>query len=102
MTRKTPEGRFRDEVVTELQDRFPGCVILKNDEQSLQGVPDMLVLWNDRWAMLELKRSRFALKRPNQAYYIDQFNDMSFAAFIYPENKDDVLNALQYSFTSRW
>lgn len=95
MTRKTPEGRFKAELTQELYERFPGCIIMKNDEALLQGVPDMLILYNDRWAMLEVKRSLNAKRQPNQDYYVDVFNKMSFAAYISPENKEEVLHELQ-------
>lgn len=100
MARKTPEGRFKEELTKDLRDLFPGCHILKNDEQLLQGVPDMLILWGDRWAMLEVKRSATAPFQPNQEYWIEIFDQMSFAAVVYPENKDDILHDLQQSFTS--
>lgn len=100
MSRKTPEGRFKEELTQDLEDLFPGCVILKNDEQLRQGIPDMLVLYNDRWAMLEVKASSTAAHEPNQAWYIEMFDTMSFGAFVYPENKEEVLHALQQSFES--
>lgn len=101
MTRKTPEGRFKEELIKDLKDLFPGCVILWNDAQMLTGVPDMLLLWNQHWAMLEAKESARAKKRPNQDYYINLFGEMSFAAFIFPENKEEVLHALQQAFRPR-
>ena len=79
---------------------FPGCVILKNDPNYKQGVPDLILLWEDRWAMLEVKASGRARHRPNQDYYVDVLDRMSFAAFISPDNKEHVLDALQRSLTS--
>lgn len=101
MARKTPEGRFKDELTKDLEHMFPGCLILKNDEQYRQGIPDMLILFEDSWAILEVKQSANARREPNQAYYVDLLNKMSFSAFIYPENKQEVLDELQYAFTSR-
>lgn len=95
MARKTPEGRFKESLTKRLESLFPGCVILKNDEQLLQGVPDMLILWEKQWAMLEVKRSANAERQPNQGYYVDLFNSMSYAAFIYPENEEEILSELQ-------
>lgn len=74
---------------------FPGCIVMKNDANYIQGIPDLIVLYNDRWAMLECKKSSSASKRPNQEYYVKKTNEMSFARFISPENKEDVLNELQ-------
>ena len=95
MSRKTPEGRFKDEVLDELDALLPGCFILWGNSRMRQGVPDILVLWGGRWGMLEVKASANSKKQPNQDYYVDLFDEMSFAAFIYPENKEEVLSALQ-------
>lgn len=92
------ESHFQAQLIRKLRRIFKGCIILKNDTDYLQGAPDLLILYNDRWAMLEVKPRRNAFEQPNQAYYIDLFNGMSFAAFIYPENEDEVLDALERSF----
>jgi len=95
------ESKFQSDLIKEIKLLFPGCMILKNDPNYLQGIPDLLVLYKNRWAMLECKESWFAIKRPNQEYYVNTLNDMSFAAFISPENKEAILDELQYSFRSR-
>lgn len=77
---------------------FPGCLVLKSDANDIQGMPDLLILYKHKWASLECKRSATASKRPNQEYYVRMMNEMSFSRFIYPENKEDVLNELQRSF----
>lgn len=77
---------------------FPGCIVLKNDPNHIQGIPDLTILWNRYWATLEVKRSPKANHQPNQDYYVQKMNDMSFSSFIYPENKEEVLNELQQSF----
>ena len=89
------EGRFQDSLIKDLQVRFPGCFILKNDPNYIQGIPDLLILYKDRWAMLECKESRRAKHRPNQDYYVEAFGEMSYASFIFPENKEEVLDELQ-------
>lgn len=89
------ENRYQSTLVKELRFRFPQCIILRNDSDYLQGVPDLTILFNDRWAALEVKASESAPAQPNQNFYISLFNEMSWAAFIYPENQDDVLEALQ-------
>lgn len=92
------ESRFQSGLIQDLKYLFDGCIILKNDPSYLQGVPDLLILFHDQWAALEVKRSLEASRQSNQEYYVDLMDHMSFAAFICPENKGDVLRALQYAF----
>ena len=90
------ESGFQDRLIDELHDMFPGCLVLKQD--AFQGIPDLLILYNDRWASLECKKSSRAEHQPNQDYYVDLMNEMSFSRFIYPENKEEVLYELQQAF----
>ena len=92
------ESDFQAKLIKELSIRFPGSIVTKLDSSCIQGIPDLLILYNDKWAVLECKRSPDAGIRPNQEYYIRRMNDMSFARFINPENKEEVLNELQQSF----
>ncbi len=94
------ESDFQAQLIKELRHLFPGCVILKNDTDYLQGIPDLLVLYETKWFALEVKSSENARQQQNQDYYIDLLNDMSFAAFIYPENQNEVLYDLQQAFQS--
>lgn len=94
------ERDFQSKLIKELKVLFKGCVIIKNDPNYIQGIPDLLILYNDRWAALEVKKSRTAHHQPNQEYYVEMMNRMSFAAFIYPENKEDVLYELQQTLLS--
>lgn len=94
------ENEFQSDLIKELKKIFPGCMVLKNDSSYCQGIPDWLVLYNNKWAMLECKRSSDASHRPNQDYYIEKLDGMSFASFIYPENKEEVLDELQQAFQS--
>lgn len=92
------ENQFQAELVRTIKQKFPGCVVLKNDPNYIQGIPDLTVFYNDKWAMLECKKSSREKKQPNQEYYINTMNDMSFASFVYPENVEEVLNELERSF----
>lgn len=92
------ESKFQSALIKELKKIFPGCMVLKNDSSYYQGIPDLLVLFEDKWAMLECKRSSTASHRPNQDYYIEKFGKMSYASFISPENKEEVLDELQQAF----
>lgn len=91
------ENRFQAKLIKEIEALMPDAMVLKNDAGYKQGIPDILILRNDKWAMLECKGSEKAKHRPNQDYYVDKLNGMSYAAFVYPENKQEVLNALQRS-----
>ena len=95
------ENKFQADLIDELKTMFPGCMVLKNDPNYIQGIPDLLVLHNDRWASLECKKSADAKVRPNQPYYVEKMNDMSYSSFIYPENKEEVLRDLQQAFGLR-
>lgn len=86
------ESGFQDRLVREIKDELPGCMVFKMDQ--IQGIPDLLILHNDKWASLECKRERNAKRQPNQEYYVDRMNQMSFSRFIYPENREDVLDEL--------
>lgn len=92
------ERDFQKELIAELKTKFEGCVVTKQDCNYIQGIPDLLVLYKDKWACLECKKSAKANKQPNQEYYISLLDGMSFARFIDPENKEDVLNDLQQAF----
>lgn len=92
------ENKFQSDLVKELKAMFVGCIVTKLDSSHIQGIPDLLILYRDKWATLECKRSKTASVRPNQKYYVDMMNAMSFSRFISPENKEEVLNALQRSF----
>ena len=94
------ESKFQTNLIKKIKKRFDGCIVLKNDSSYIQGIPDLLILWQERWAALECKKSKDASRRPNQEYYISVMNEMSFAAFVYPENEEDILDAIQRSFTS--
>lgn len=95
------ESAYQAKLINRLRERFPGCYILKNDTEYIQGMLDLTILWCDRWAMLEVKGSRTAREQPNQRYYVEDLNRMSYAAFIYPENEEEVLDELQQAFGSR-
>lgn len=92
------ERDFQPKLIKELKETFPGCFVMKNDPNYIQGVPDLTVLYKDKWAMLECKKSKSAKKRPNQDYYVNALNDMSFSRFVYPENKDSVMDDLKKFF----
>lgn len=92
------ESAFQSRLIKEIKERFPGSIVLKNDPTYIQGIPDLLVLHKNHWAALEVKKGKNASHRPNQDWYIEHMDEMSFASFIYPENKEETLNAMARSF----
>ena len=92
------ENKFQSKLIKEIKKLFPGCIVMKNDSSYIQGIPDLLVLYKDKWASLECKKIANARKQPNQEYYVGLMNKMSFARFISPENKEEILNELQQAF----
>ena len=92
------ESKFQAKLIKELKEMFVGCIVVKNDSSYIQGIPDLTVLYKDRWASLEVKRSANADRQPNQEHYVGRMNEMSCARFICPENKNEVVNELRYWF----
>lgn len=92
------ESKFQKDLMDEIKAEFPGVVVLKNDSSYIQGIPDWTILYKDKWAVLEAKREKDAEKQPNQDYYVEQLDNMSFSRFVYPENKEEVLSELRKTF----
>lgn len=99
MTKPTKlERYFQRNLIRELKEKFKGCIVTKLDSSHIQGIPDLLILWGKHWATLECKRSARAHRQPNQEHYVEMMNAMSFSRFIFPENKEEVLNELEQAF----
>lgn len=94
------ENKFQSNLIKELKKLFVGCIIMKNDASYIQGIPDLIVLYKDKWASLECKKNANAKRQPNQEYYVGLMNEMSFSRFICPENKEEVLHELCETFKS--
>ena len=95
------ESNFQRRVIQEIKEKFPGCIVLKNDATYIQGIPDLSIFYKDKWGMLEVKKSKTASRQPNQEYYVNKANEMSFAKFIYPENKEEVFHGLEQLFSDK-
>lgn len=95
------ERDFQANLIKELANMFVGCIIIKQDPNYIQGIPDLLILYKDKWAALECKKGAKAKHQPNQDYYVERMDQMSFARFISPDNKEEVLDELQQAFTFR-
>ncbi len=101
---KKLESPFQSRFIKRLEKEFPGCVILKNDANYRQGIPDLIILFETHWAVFEVKRSKPTKPsdfEPNQEWYLDTLDSMSFAACVYPENEEEIVDALQRQFQTR-
>lgn len=92
------ESKFQGNLIKEIKEKFPGAMVLKNDSSYIQGIPDLSVFYRDKYAFLECKKSENEKHQPNQDHYVERIDGMSFARFIYPENKEEVLHELQELF----
>lgn len=98
------ERDYQAGLIKKLKRLYPGCIVLKNDSSYMQGIPDLLVLYKDRWAALEVKvrePKRSDAFEPNQEWFLETMNEMSYAACIFPENEEDILSGLQQTLSSR-
>ena len=94
------ESAFVTKFLDKIRKRYPEAIIMKNDANQIQGFPDWDIKHMDKWVSLEFKRSKNASKQPNQAYWVDTLNKMSYASFVYPENEEEVLYEIQRVFES--
>lgn len=90
------ESQFQKKVIDRIHRTFDRPLVLKNDSGYVQGILDLTVFVGEKWAMLEVKASADAPAQPNQEYYVNWCNEQgAFAAFIYPENEEEVFRGLQ-------
>lgn len=94
------ENTFKTNLVRDIKNRFPGARVFHLNPNECQGAPDLIILYQNKWAALEGKKSAAASHRPNQDYWVNKYDEMSFARFIYPENKEEILHELQNLFLS--
>lgn len=94
------ESQFQANLIKKLKSRFPDAIVLKNDANYIQGIPDLLILRGSKWAALECKKDECSSRRPNQEFYVNKMNEMSYATFIFPENEKEVLDELEQSLRS--
>lgn len=90
------EGEYKAYLTKLIETEIlPGSRVIRLSPEYYQGIPDLIVLYGKRWGMLEAKRSNKDSHRPNQDLWVNAFNNMSFASFIYPEIESEVLYELQ-------
>lgn len=92
------ENAYQRKLIQKIKRVFPEAMVLKNDPNYIQGIPDLIIMHGPRWAALEVKRSASSPSRPNQEYYVDAMQEMSYARFIYPENEREIFDDLKQLF----
>lgn len=92
------ENSFQAGLIKEIKERYEGCIVLKNDANYKQGIPDLTIFYKDHYALLESKKDENASFRPNQEMYLTLFDKWAFARRIEPSNKEEVLNELDTFF----
>lgn len=90
------ESEFQKDFVIRLQSQYPGAVVFKTDPNILS-FPDLMMLHGSRWAAFEMKKEKDADQQPNQEWWVNRLNRMSFASFLYPENEEEVLRELAHT-----
>lgn len=94
------ESEFQARLIKKISKMFVGAIVIKTDPKYLQGFPDLLILYRHQYAALECKRSAKESFQPNQEYYLELLNAMSYANVVYPENEEEILDELQQAFRS--
>jgi hypothetical protein len=100
------EADYQQNLVTEIYRSFQNyigaqplhdIIVYVTDPNYLQGIADLMVFYRPtgKFAMLEVKLSAKSKEQPNQRWYIEHWGQTIFAAFIYPENQEEVLLALR-------
>lgn len=96
------ESQFKGELYNEIRERFPGSEVVPNDANYIQGFPDGTVLFpNGRYFLLEGKKTEKSSRRPNQEYYVEESPLSPNAAFVSPENKEEVLAELERRYRQK-
>lgn len=99
----TPEGSFKSKLIKDIEKEFPDCIVTKLEADFKAGIPDILIVDGPRWATLEAKASKADVTKQRQNkeaqdYYVGKMRSMSYSSYVYPENKEEVLNELKIHF----
>lgn len=88
------ESSYQNYLVQHLENLYPDALVMKNDPNYRQGIPDIIVLIGSTYGIFEVKRSSNEHHQPNQDWYVNHICDCGgFASFIYPENETQVLES---------
>jgi hypothetical protein len=98
------ESDFQKKLIDKIKMMFPDCEVMKQDPKYCTGIPDLVIFYQNKYAMLECKNSLKAYEKSLQnqsiqTYYIEKFSKWSYASYVYPENMDKVLYELQEVFS---
>jgi len=86
---KQLESKFQSLFIKTLKQKFPECIVVKNNPNYIQGIPDLTMFLGSQWFTFESRR-------PNQEWYVNRMNEMGgHSYFVYPENMEEILNDIQ-------
>lgn len=99
----TKEGsfkkKFKDDFGKRMEKHDQQYDIIENKSQR-RSTLDTIFLGRRVWAALEFKKEKGASEQPNQDYYVDKWNKLSYARIVYPDNAEEVLDELEELFVS--
>ena len=95
------ETKFKKMFKKKLKRLYPECIIVEADPTYFWSVPDVYFFLGSFWAALEFKRTEGSSRRPNQEYWVEVLDKMSFARFVYPGVEEEVLSELEAAIQNR-
>ena len=48
------ESEFQNKLIQELKKMFKGCIVTKLDSSHIQGIPDLLILYNNKLSLIHI------------------------------------------------
>lgn len=94
------ESEFKRKFKNMLEQSYPGCVLVDINPEQFRSFPDLLFLYDKFWATFEMKRTVGSAVRPNQPYWVEKLDNMSFSRFVEPGTAKEVLDDLARAIQS--
>ena len=101
LSKKLPlESNYQKRLVKKIRKMFPMCYLFVKEAKAIRGIPDLILTVNGRFIGLEVKRCESESKHRTgrtvlQRHNINKINRAGgYACFIYPENEEEVIEAI--------
>lgn len=91
------ENQYQLMLIKEIRSWDQDIFVFPMDGGDYQGFQDILILYKDMYALLEVKMAEDSHRQPNQDWYVEYFSQHVFSSFIWPEIEREVLNDLQHT-----